>query len=76
MIEAAVDLSMRYISERFLPDKAIDLIDEAAALVRVRGDYASEADRKNIKKRSLLLVKLGQAIETEDYQTAAEVKVE
>lgn len=76
VIEAAVDLSMRYISERFLPDKAIDLIDEAAALVRVRGDYASEADRKNIKKRSLLLVKLGQAIETEDYQTAAEVKVE
>jgi ATP-dependent Clp protease ATP-binding subunit ClpC len=76
VIEAAVDLSMRYISERFLPDKAIDLIDEAAALVRVRGDYASEADRKNIKKRSLLLAKLGQAIETEDYQTAAEVKVE
>ena len=37
--EAAVDLSDRYISDRFLPDKAIDLIDEAASRVRLQGVY-------------------------------------
>ena len=38
-IEAAVELSDRYISDRFLPDKAIDLIDEAASRVRLRSLY-------------------------------------
>ncbi len=42
---AAVDLSMRYVTDRFLPDKAIDLLDEAAARVRLRGgDEVSGAD--------------------------------
>lgn len=36
-LEAAVDLSMRYMNDRFLPDKAIDLMDEAASKVRLRG---------------------------------------
>ncbi|MDO4815546.1 MAG: ATP-dependent Clp protease ATP-binding subunit [Bacillota bacterium] len=36
-LEAAINLSMRYINDRFLPDKAIDLVDEAAARVRVSG---------------------------------------
>lgn len=75
VIETAVDLSIRYISERFLPDKAIDLIDEAAALVRVRGAMATEADRKNIKQRNLILARLNQAIEVENYQAAAELKL-
>ena len=35
-IVAAVDLSIRYITDRFLPDKAIDLIDEAASKVRLK----------------------------------------
>ena len=35
-IQAAVELSSRYISDRYLPDKAIDLIDEAASRVRLR----------------------------------------
>ena len=38
-VNAAVDLSIRYITDRHLPDKAIDLIDEAASRVRLR--YAS-----------------------------------
>lgn len=76
VIEAAVDLSMRYVSERFLPDKAIDLIDEAAALVRVRSDYLDESGRKSIKQRSLILAKLSEAIELENYQLAAELKLE
>ena len=41
-IEAAVKLSSRYITDRFLPDKAIDLIDEAAARVRVLEDGGIE----------------------------------
>ena len=41
-IEAAVQLSMRYITDRFLPDKAIDLIDEAAARVRIMEDGGAE----------------------------------
>lgn len=75
VIEAAVDLSIRYVSERHLPDKAIDLIDEAAALARVRSGSVSESDRKNIKQRNLIFSKLGQAIETENYQAAAELKI-
>ena len=49
-LEAAVDLSARYIRERYLPDKAIDLMDEAASRVRLegresRGEEAAEAER-------------------------------
>src|SRR5690606_3655623 len=40
-IESAVNLSVRYISDRFLPDKAIDLIDEAASAVRIEAGLAS-----------------------------------
>ena len=36
-LEAAVDLSVRYLPQRFLPDKAIDLVDEAAAQARLNG---------------------------------------
>ena len=47
---AAVDLSMRYVSERFLPDKAIDLIDETSARLRIEMDsmpeYASQLETK------------------------------
>ena len=49
-IEAAVDLSVRYINDRFLPDKAIDLMDEAAAKVRLSGvcipENMSELEQK------------------------------
>ncbi len=41
LLELAVDLSVRYIHDRFLPDKALDLIDETGALVRRRSDRAT-----------------------------------
>ncbi len=48
-LDAAVDLSVRYISDRFLPDKAIDLIDEAAARIRVnRGSLVTKEDIADI----------------------------
>ena len=46
-IRAAVDLSSRYINDRYLPDKAIDLIDEAAAKVRLRA-YTAPGDVKSL----------------------------
>ena len=45
-IKAAVELSVRYITDRFLPDKAIDLIDEAASKVRIKGKYSSKRDKR------------------------------
>ena len=41
-LEEAVRLSIRYLPDRFLPDKAIDLMDEAAARVRIRGRQEPE----------------------------------
>ncbi|MBX4384055.1 NDP-hexose 4-ketoreductase, partial [Mycobacterium tuberculosis] len=46
-IDAAVKLSDRYISDRFLPDKAIDLIDEAGSKVRLRS-YTTPPTRKEL----------------------------
>lgn len=48
-LEAAVDLSRRYINDRFLPDKAIDLVDEAAARIRVGGgSYVASGEIESI----------------------------
>ena len=48
-LEAAVRLSARYISDRFLPDKAIDVLDEAASMLRVNA-YETPKDLKNLEK--------------------------
>lgn len=45
-LEAAVSMSVRYITDRFLPDKAIDLVDEAAAMVSLNGTDGSSYERK------------------------------
>ncbi|MBQ8375333.1 MAG: ATP-dependent Clp protease ATP-binding subunit [Clostridia bacterium] len=52
-IEAAVKLSVRYVNDRFLPDKAIDLIDEAAARARISGGENSELKEIDIELLSL-----------------------
>ncbi len=49
-LEAAVNLSDRYIADRFLPDKAIDLIDEAASRVRIR-NYTTPPDLREVKDK-------------------------
>ncbi len=73
-LEAAVKLSNRYITDRFLPDKAIDLIDEAASRVRLRLYTAPP----NIKELEEKLQELDQekeaAIKTEAYERAGELK--
>ena len=71
-IEAAARLSDRYISEYHLPDKAIDLVDQAAARLRLRNsdsDYerlSSEVDRLKAEKQA--------AVDAEAYEDAAEIK--
>ncbi len=49
-IKAATELSSRYITDRFLPDKAIDLIDEAASMVRIKS-YVAPDGLKDLEER-------------------------
>ena len=73
-IEAAVRLSHRYITDRFLPDKAIDLMDEAASKVRMK-QVAQPEKLQEIRSR---LEKLGvekeAAISAQDYERAAKIR--
>ncbi len=74
VLEQAVNLSDRYISDRFLPDKAIDLMDEAAAMVRIN------AEEKKTRKPSLdeqiaeLQSAKEAAIEQQDFDRAADLR--
>lgn len=76
-IEAAVKISQRYITDRFLPDKAIDLMDEAAAKVRLNAVNNNPVD---IMQLELSLQKLKQkkeiAITEQDYELAATIRDE
>src|SRR3954464_8174884 len=72
---AAARLAARYITEYQLPDKAIDLIDQAAAKVRLRGAEAGEADRLRRELRRLSEAKEA-AVRAEEYERAAELKTE
>ena len=75
-IEAAVRLSARYISDRFLPDKAVDLIDEAAAKIRIQNE-AMPAELTGIETRiQNLSEEEDAASELGVYERAAEKKSE
>ncbi|MBO5139959.1 MAG: ATP-dependent Clp protease ATP-binding subunit, partial [Peptococcaceae bacterium] len=70
-IEAAVKLSGRYISDRFLPDKAIDLIDEAASRVRLQ-TYTAPPDIKALEEELERLSKEKEAaVISQEYEKAA-----
>ncbi|MCR6108855.1 ATP-dependent Clp protease ATP-binding subunit [Bacillus sp. A301a_S52] len=73
-IEAAVQLSDRYISDRFLPDKAIDLIDEAASKVRLRSYTAPP----NLKEKEHNLEELRKekdaAVQSQEFEKAASLR--
>ena len=75
-IEAAAKLSDRYITERFLPDKAIDLIDEACARARIEV-YSMPEDLKEMEKQLEQLTTDGkQAVDMRNYEKAAELRDE
>ena len=71
VIEGAVYMADRYISERFMPDKAIDVIDEASALVRVRHGQKPSKLRDYSKQLKNLNEKMEDAVVNEDYERAA-----
>jgi len=75
-LEAAVNLSHRYIVDRFLPDKAIDLMDEAASKVRIEM-YAAAPDIRELERKMEELAKeKEQAIAHQEYERAAELRDE
>ena len=74
VIEAAVTLSDRYITDRFLPDKAIDLIDEAGAKVRLRhSKIPKEVTDLEFELVELLRLK-DEAVVNQDYERAASIR--
>ena len=73
-LKAAVSLSVRYINDRYLPDKAIDLIDEAASKIRI----SASGEPQSIKKLRAQIEELEndkeQCIRQEDFEGASEIK--
>lgn len=73
-IDAAVKLSTRYIPDRFLPDKAIDLIDEAASRQRLR-THTAPPDLKQLEQELETVEKeMSAAVGNEEYEKAAELR--
>lgn len=73
-IEAAVQLSTRYITDRFLPDKAIDLIDEAASRLRINLESGSDELRELREKLDSIIAEKEKAVEDEAFEKAADLK--
>jgi ATP-dependent Clp protease ATP-binding subunit ClpC len=74
VIEDAVNLAKRYIADRHMPDKAIDLIDETAAYIRVVNSKTSPEIRKLQKELQLLNIRIDEAVDNEEYEKAAKYK--
>ena len=73
-LRAASELSSRYVTERFLPDKAIDLVDEASARVRIRRYSTPPTVREATKGLEALRREKDQAIASQQYEFAAELR--
>ncbi|HHU19924.1 MAG TPA: ATP-dependent Clp protease ATP-binding subunit [Bacilli bacterium] len=73
-IEAAVQLSSRYITDRFLPDKAIDLIDEAGSKVRLRS-YTAPSNLKELEQKlSEVRKEKDAAVQSQEFEKAASLR--
>ncbi len=75
-LEAAAKLSQRYISDRHLPDKAIDLIDEAASKLRIENESPPPEIQELEQKLKQMTSEEEAASQRQDYRRAAEVKAE
>ncbi|OYX42298.1 ATP-dependent Clp protease ATP-binding protein ClpC [Candidatus Saccharibacteria bacterium 32-49-12] len=71
VIEDAVYMADRYISERFMPDKAIDVVDEAAAKLRVKSGHKPSKLRDYARQLKNLNEKMEESVLAEDYERAA-----
>ena len=69
---AAADLSIRYINDRYLPDKAIDLLDEACARKRIGGKIVAAESEFNETSRQLLSTVIDSALQSGDIDKAKE----
>ncbi len=74
VLEDTVTLAKRYINDRFMPDKAIDLLDETAAHLRVDKGKTSPEVRKLQKEMKLVNTRIEEAVDAEDYEKAAKEK--
>lgn len=75
VIDDAVFMADRYINDRFMPDKAIDVIDEAASLVRVTKGRTPSKMRTYLRELRSLNEKMEEAVTNEDYERAALYKM-
>jgi len=73
-IKAAVKLSKRYITDRFLPDKAIDLIDETAALMGARSQYNTPLIREEKDKIAKIEKQIEKEVYAQEYEKASKLK--
>ena len=73
-IKAAAELSSRYITDRFLPDKAIDLIDEAGSMIRIQSYVAPDGLKDLEEKLEELSQEKEEAINTQNYEKAAKIR--
>ena len=73
-VRAAADLSIRYITDRHLPDKAIDLIDEAGSRVRLRHSSAPPALREAQKELDRITKEKDSSINAQEYEEAANLR--
>ena len=73
-LDAAVRLSVRYIGDRFLPDKAIDLVDEAASRVRMEALRLPDTLHTLEQRLSICVDELEQAVKQRDFDAAAKLK--
>ena len=71
IIDTTVQLADRYVKDRFMPDKAIDVIDEAAALTRVQRSGKPSRYRDYMRQLKNLNEKMDEAVAAEDYERAA-----
>ena len=77
ILETAITMSQRYINDRFMPDKVIDVIDEASAICKVAADKKGGGKYKKMKiEKTTLEGKITEAAEKEDYEKAANLKTE
>jgi ATP-dependent Clp protease ATP-binding subunit ClpC len=73
-IEAAAKLAKRYVADRFMPDKAIDLVDEAASLARIKRGGSSKAQRNLQRQLAEVRDEIENAVFDQDFELAARLK--
>jgi ATP-dependent Clp protease ATP-binding subunit ClpC len=73
-LQSAVNLAKRYINDRFLPDKAIDVLDEACSIRRIKGKGQADKLRKLQKELGKIIKTKEESVSNQDYEFAAELR--